>query len=215
MTTLQAMRRIVAREVALESAGREVVTVVPPFVLAAVLLAGLSFGPGREVIAAVAPGLPWLVVLFAAAPLSRGVAAVERDEGCWDLLRAIVNPSVLLAGKLAALWLWLAVTWGLAILLVTTTSGTRLAATALPAGLLGTLGLAGVTVVFGVVLATTERRGGIVSVLLLPAGVPPLLAGTQAATLEVDPFPWLALLAAYDVVVLAVAWAVFPVLLEE
>jgi hypothetical protein len=42
-----------------------------------------------------------------------------------------------------------------------------------------------------------------------------LLAAAQAATPGVDATPWLGLLAAYDVIGLAVAWAVFPVLLEE
>lgn len=207
--------RVFAREVALEAAGREAVAVVPPFVLATVLAVGLGFGTAPEIATAVSPGLPWLVVLFAAVPLAHGVAAAERDEGCWDLLRALVLPGALLAGKLGALWLMLAATWGLAAVLAAVASGAGLAAAALPAGLLGTLGLAAVVVIFGVVLAGAERGSGLLTVLLLPVGVPALLAGTQAATLGAEPLPWLSLLAAYDLVVLAVAWAVFPVLLEE
>lgn len=92
--------RIAARDVAVEAAGREAATAVVPLVGAAVLLAGLGFGPRPDVLAAVAPGLSWLVVLFAAVPLARGVAAAERSEGCWDLLRAVLSPPSLWAGKI-------------------------------------------------------------------------------------------------------------------
>lgn len=209
------VRAVLTRELSLEVASREALAVVPSFVLASVLLAGLGFGPRPDVLAAVAPGLPWLVVLFAAAPLARLVAAVERDEGCWDLLRTLVRPGALLCGKVTALWLALAATWGLAAGLGAGVANSALTAGGLLAGGLGTLGLAAVTATFGALLAGTGRRVGLLSSLLLPAGLPALLAGTQAATMGVDPRPWIALLLAYDVVMLAVAWAVFPVVLEE
>lgn len=206
---------VTRRELSLEAAGREGLAVVAPLMLAATVLAGLGFGPLPDTLRAVAPGLVWLLLLFAAAPLSRGVAAAERDEDSWDLLRGLVAPGPLFAGKTAALWLWLSLTWALATALATL----LLAATPSPggvaAGVLGTLGLAALTVVFGTVLAGAQARAGLLPVLLLPAGLPALLAGTQASTPGVAPLPWLALLLAYDLMALAVAWAVFPVLLED
>lgn len=207
--------RVAARDVAVERSGREAIVAAVPLVVAAVLLAGLGFGPRPDVLVAVAPGLSWLVVLFAAVPLARGVADAERAEGCWDLLRALVAPTWLLAGKLLALWLWLAIVWALATILAMGLFNAPVAAGAVVAGPLGTLGLAGVTVTFGTVLAGAQRRGGLLAVLLLPAALPTLLAGTQASTAGVAPLPWLALLVAYDLVTLAVAWAVFPFVLEE
>lgn len=215
MTALASLLRLTRRELRVAAAGREATTVVVPFVVAAVVLAGLGFGPRPDVLSAVAPGLSWLVVLFAAVPLTRGVAAVERDEGCWDLLRALVPATVLWGGKLTAMWLWLAATWTVATLLVAVLFAGPLPAVSPLAGGLGTLGLAAVTVTFGTVLAEAPSRSGLLAVLLLPAGLPALLAGTQAMTPGVGPQPWLALLAAYDAVALAVAWAVFPLLLEE
>lgn len=207
--------RVAARDVAVEASGREAATAVVPLVIAAVLLAGLGFGPRPDVLAAVGPGLSWLVVLFAAVPLARGVAAAERVEGCWDLLRAFVSPTSLLAGKVLALWLWLVAAWALSTALTVGLFNAPVAAAAVLAGPLGTLGLAGVTVTFGTALASAEGRSGLLAVLLLPAGLPALLAGTEAGTSGVAPLPWLALLLAYDLVTLAVAWAVFPLLLEE
>jgi heme exporter protein B len=207
--------RLAARDIAVEASGREAATAVIPLVAAAVLLAGLGFGPRPDVLTTVAPGLSWLVVLFAAVPLARGVAAAERSEGCWDLLRAVVTPASLWAGKILALWLWLLVTWALATVLSLGLFGAELAPATLLAGPLGTLGLATLTVAFGVLLAAAERRNGLLGVLLLPAGLPALLAGVQVSTLGAGGWRWLALLVAYDLVTLAAAWAVFPVLLEE
>lgn len=214
MSVLSQATRLALRELAVEAGGRETATVVAPFVVASLVLAGLGFGPRPDVLRAVAPGMSWLVAVFASVPLARGVAAAEREEGCWELLRGLVHASALLWGKLAALWLWLAATWCVATLLTVALFNSPTTVGAVVAGGLGTLGLAAVTVTFGAVIGA-ERRSGMLAVLLLPAGLPALLAGTQAATPGVDAGPWLALLAAYDLITLAVAWAVFPVLLEE
>ena len=207
--------RVAARDVRVEMAGREAVTVVVPFVVAAILLGGIGFGSRPDVLSAVAPGLSWLVVLFAAVPLTRGVAAAERSEGCWDLLRALCTPAALLAGKILAQWLWLTAAWAIAAALSAGLLNAPVAVGGVVAGPLGTLGLAAVTVTFGTVLVAVEGRSGLLAVLLLPAGLPVLLAGTQAATPDVAALPWLSLLLAYDAISLCVAWAVFPLLLEE
>ena len=96
---------LVRRELRLEASGREATSTVLPFVLAAVLLAGLAMGPSRELLRAVAPGVIWLVVLFAAPALARSVAAAEREDGTWDTLRGMVPPVALLAGKIGGIWL--------------------------------------------------------------------------------------------------------------
>lgn len=206
---------IARRDVAVEVAGREAAVAVLPFVLAALVLGGLAFGPDPARLAAVGPGLVWLVVLIAAVPLARGVAAAEREDGCWDLLRSQVRPSALLAGKVAVLWAWLALSWLVAAALAAAALAAPLTAAAAAGGILGTAGLAAVTTVFGVLLADSAQRGGLLAVLVLPVALPALLAGVQAAAPGVDALPWLAVLVAYDALAVTVAWAVFPVLLEE
>lgn len=215
MTWTRQASLIARRDVGVEAAGREAAVAVLPFVLAALVLGGLGFGPDPARLAAVAPGLVWLVVLIAAVPLARGVAAAEREDGCWDLLRSQVRPSALLAGKVAVLWAWLALSWLAAAALAAAALGAPLTAAAAAGGILGTAGLAAVTTVFGVLLADSAQRGGLLAVLVLPVALPALLAGVQAATPGVDALPWLAVLAAYDALAITVAWAVFPALLEE
>jgi heme exporter protein B len=213
--TVARVRAITAREIALEAAGHEGIVVVLPFVFAAVLLAGLGFGPRPDVLAEVAPGLTWLIVLFAAVPLARGVSAAERDDGCWDLLRALSAPGELLAGKLAALAIWMTATWAVAAVLIAVLFDAPLTFGAAAGGVLGAVGLAAVTTVFGVLLARAERHAGLLPVLLCPICLPVLLAGTQAARAQGSTLPWLALLLAFDAVIVVVGWAVFPVLMEE
>ncbi len=218
MTGLAMALAVARRDLVIEASGRHLSGVVGPFAVAGVLLAGLAFGPVPSVFDAVAPGLPWLVVLLLASPLSRTVAEVEQHDGCWDLLRGLVGPAALLWGKLAVTWLWLAGTWTLTAALTSVVLDAELAAAALPAAVLGTLGLAGAVVVYGTAAATGgsgSGGGGLLAALILPAGLPALLAGTQAGMPGVDPGPWLALLGAYDLAGLAVAWAVYPTLLEE
>lgn len=211
--TLGQAAQVLRRDLAVEAATRDAVTSVPPFVLVAVVLAGLGFGPRREVLVAVAPGLVWLLVLTAAVPLARGVTAAELDDDAWDLLRAVTRPTALFLGKTASLWIQAALTWVVGALLAVVLLDARLPAAAIAAAALGTLGIAADTVLFGAVLGRL-RRPALLGTLVLTAGVPALVAGTQAA-LSHDPLPWLLLLVVYDAVTVVTAWAAFPLLLDE
>lgn len=206
---------VAVRELALEATSREASVTVLPFVAALIVLAGIGFGADPRVLAAVAPGLVWLVVVVAAVPLAPTVSVAERGDGCWDLLRALLSPTALLTGKLAALWLWLFACWAAATGLAVVLLGARWTGATLPAGVAGTLGLAGLVVMLGALLGAATRRPGLLAVLLLPASLPALLAGTQAMTPGVPADRWLALLVGFDALVLTLVWAVFPTLLEE
>lgn len=205
---------VVRRDLAPTVGGLRTAGTVLPLVVAVVLLAGLGFGSDPVVVAAVASPVVWLVVLLATVPVARTVAADEAADGCWDLLRGLVGPSVLLAGKLAAQWLLLSAAWLATSGLTAAMLGVVWPPVNLLGGLFGTLGLAAITVLLGPLLLDDDGHGGgLLAVLVLPAGVPALLAGSQLAS-GAPPAAWLALLVAYDAVLLAVAWAVFPVMVE-
>lgn len=206
---------VLRRELAVERAGRDGLLTVAPFILAGVVLVGLGAGARVDALRVVAPAVVWLLVLCAAVPVTRGVRAAEQEDDCWDVLRALTTPGALLAGKVGALWLQLAATWVLAAVLAGVALGARWTAAGIAAGALGTLGIAVDLVLFGVLLGATSRRSGLLGVLVLPAGVPVLLAGTQVLEAAGSPAPWLSLLCVYDAIVLVLAWALLPVLLEE
>ncbi|RBY82381.1 hypothetical protein DQ238_03530 [Geodermatophilus sp. TF02-6] len=206
---------VLRREVAVERAGREALVTTAPYVAAFVVLAGLAFGPSPQQLAPVAGGTTWLAVLGATVPLARAVAAAEVAEDSWDLLRGLAAPGALFTGKLLAAWAALALTWALATGLVVLLFEAPVPPQALYGGALGTLALAALTTGFGVLVAAGTRRRGLLAALVLPAGLPALLAGTQLATPGVPVLPWAVLMTLYAATVLAAVWAVFPVLLEE
>lgn len=206
---------VVRRDLSLGVAGRRAAMTVGPVSTAVLLLAGLAFGTDPAVVAATAPALIWLVVLLATVPLARVVAADETVDDCWSLLRGTVHPAALLAGKLVAQWALLAAVWVVTTLLATVLLGVVLPPVAVVAGLLGTLGLAAAMTLLGLLLLDDRGRGaGPLSVLVLPLGMPVLLAGARLATPAVAIVPWLVLLVVYDMLLLAVAWATFPVMVE-
>lgn len=207
--------RLLRREVALERSTHESLGTTPAFVLAAIVLVGLGANARTDALREVAPAIVWLLVLSAAVPLSRGVRLAEREDDCWDALRGLVSPTALLIGKTGWLWVQLAITWAVAVLLATAALSASWTAGALIAGPLGTLGLAANTVLFGVLTGSSTRSAALLGVLVLPAGLPALLAGTQTALAATSATPWLVLLAVVDVITVVTTWALMPILLEE
>lgn len=206
---------VARRDLEVEWAARDAAVTVLPLVAAVVVLAGLSFGPAPADLRGTAPGVLWLAVLLATVPLTRQVAAEERDDDAWDVLRALSPDTALFAGKTLAVWSALLLTWTGAAAVTSVLFDVRVP----PAGALdaafGSLALAALVVAFGVATARSDRRQGLLAVLVLPAGLPVLLAGTQSATPGAHALPWVALSAAFALTSLTAAWAVFPVLLED
>ena len=206
---------LLRREAGVERAGRELLTTTVPLVAAFVVLSGLAFGPAPQALERTAGGTVWLAVLVATVPVARALVAAELTEDSWDLLRGLARPGVLFAAKVLAGWAALVAVWLLAYGLVVVLFDVRPLPAALVAGPVGTLALAALTTAVGVLVASGARRRGLVPALVLPAGLPALLAGAQLTTPGVPALPWLVLLVAYATVLGTASWAVFPALLEE
>jgi heme exporter protein B len=215
MTATGQAMAVLRRELAIERAGREVLTTTLPLTAAFVVLAGLAFGPVPRELAGAAGGTVWLAVLVATVPVARALLSAELTEDAWDVMRGLTRPGSLYAGKLLAVWAALGTVWALALVLVVVLFDVRPPAAALGAGVLGTLALASLTTAVGVLVASGVRRRGLLPALVLPAGLPALVAGAQLSRPGVPALPWAVLLASYAAVVLAASWAVFPALLEE
>jgi heme exporter protein B len=215
MTAADQAMAVLRRELAIERAGREVVTTALPLTAAFVVLAGLAFGPVPRDLVNTAGGTVWLAVLVATVPVARALLSAELTEDAWDVVRGLTTPGSLYAGKLLAVWAALGTVWALALGLVVVLFEVQPPAAALGAGVLGTLALASLTTAVGVLVAAGARRRGLLPALVLPAGLPALLAGAQLTTPGVPVMPWVVLLASYAAVLLTASWAVFPALLEE
>ena len=215
MTHSAQVLAVLRREAAVERAGRELLTTALPLAAAFVVLAGLAFGPEPQALGRTAGGTVWLAVLVATLPVARAVLSAEMTEDSWDVLRGLITPGAMFTGKLLGVWVALLSVWALTSGLVVMLFDVRPPLAAVGAGVLGTLSLASLTTAVGVLVATGSRRRGLLPALVLPAGLPALLAGAQLSTPGVVALPWAVLLVAYSAVLLTVCWTVFPALLEE
>ena len=213
---------VAGRDLRSEARTRAVVQGVSFYAALAVLLFSFALGPDSETLRRFAPGLLWLALALASL-LSVGRSfAAERDHGTLEqLLLYPVAREALFVGKLLAQFALLVVvgTSALALMALLYTLPAPEAIWPLIAGvLLGTFGLAIAGTFYGAVTAAVAAREALVPMLLLPLLVPLLIAATKltdAAFTGASGIRWLELIVAFDVVVLALAAAVFPYVLED
>lgn len=194
------------------------------FALLLLFLFQFALGGDRERLQAALAGLLWLgFILAGLVGLGRTFLA-EREHDCWEgLVTAPGDKSAIYLGKVAGnLLLMLAVE---AILLalfglfLNLDLWRAVPALVLPV-VLGTLGFAAVGTLFAAMTAQVRAREALFPVLLLPVVVPVLLGGVRAteAVLAGEPLGavahWLHLLAAADVIYLAVGVLTFDAVLE-
>ncbi|HZD70019.1 MAG TPA: heme exporter protein CcmB, partial [Actinomycetes bacterium] len=81
MSALRVAWAIAAKDLKVEARGRYAVGMALPFAATLLIAFGLSLGPGRTLLEATAPGLLWLVVLFAVTLLARRSYEAEAEDG--------------------------------------------------------------------------------------------------------------------------------------
>jgi len=214
---------IARKDLAIEIRGRHALGTLLPFAATLLVAFGFAFGPGREILARVAPGLLWMAVLFSAVIASRRAYQSETEDGALEgLLLAPIDKAAIFLGKATAvtaelLALVIAVL-GLVIVLFEMPVGSPVPLVA--AFVLGSVGLAVVGSLFGVVAESARTREAIFPMLVLPLVTPVLIAGVRATDLAAagrtdDALAWLGLLAAFDIVFVSVGILVFGSLMED
>jgi heme exporter protein B len=212
------------KDLAVERRSKETLNALVFFSLLLLFVFQFTLGGDRERLAAVLPGVLWLgFVLSALLALGR-TFLVEREHDCWEgLLLAPGDKSAIylgkLTGNLALMLVVEALVLGLFGVFFDIDLGRALPGLVVVV-LLGTLGLAAVGTLFAAMTANVRARELLFPVLLLPVQVPVLLATVKAteALLLGEPLAavghWVKLLAAADVVYLAVSLLTFDVVLE-
>lgn len=213
MSSAATAGHVAGRELRIEAASREATSWIVPVAAAVVLLVGLGAGPERTLLQGLAPTAVWLVTLLATALVGVSTIRAEREEGCWTLLRSVASTETLMAGKAMAVWVQLAAAWLVTAAAAALALDMAWSVPAVAGGLVGTLGLAPVAVLVGVAIGDVTRRVGLALVLLLPLGLPVVLAGVEL--IRQGELRWLMLLAGYAALTWTVAWVVFPPLSEE
>jgi heme exporter protein B len=223
VTVLGQASVIARKDLVIEVRGRHALGTLLPFAATVLIAFGFAFGPGRDVLDRVAPGLLWMAVLFSAVIASRRAYQVETEDGALEgLLLAPIDKAAVFLGKAAAVTLELLAlvlaVLALVVLLFDLPVGSPLLMVA--AFVLGVVGLAAVGSLFGVVAESARTREAIFPILVLPLVAPVLIAGVRATDLAAagrssEVLSWLGLLAAFDVVFLSVGVLVFGYLLED
>jgi heme exporter protein B len=222
--TLVGQASVIARkDLVIEVRGRHALGTLLPFAATVLIAFGFAFGPGRDVLDRVAPGLLWMAVLFSAVISSRRAYQVETEDGALEgLLLVPIDKASVFLGKAAAVTLELLALVLAVLALVVVLFDLSVASPLLmvAAFVLGVVGLAAVGSLFGVVAESARTREAIFPTLVLPLVAPVLIAGVRATDLAAagrssEVLSWLGLLAAFDVVFLSVGVLVFGYLLED
>jgi heme exporter protein B len=212
------------KDLLVERRSKETLNALLFFSLLLLFVFQFALGPDRERLAGVLPGVLWLGFILSALLALGRTFLIEREHDCWEgLLLAPGDKSAIYLGKLGANLLLMAVveTLVLALFVVFFDIDLRRAFPGLVLVVaLGTVGLGAVGTLFAAMTAHIRAREVLFPVLLLPVQIPVLLATVKAteALLLGEPLGavahWVKLLAAADVVYVAVALLTFDVVLE-
>ena len=212
------------KDLLVERRSKETLNALLFFSLLLLFVFQFALGPDRERLAGVLPGVLWLGFILSALLALGRTFLIEREHDCWEgLLLAPGDKSAIYLGKLGANLLLMAVVETLVLALFVVFFDIDLGR-AFP-GLvlvvaLGTIGLGSVGTLFAAMTAHVRAREVLFPVLLLPVQIPVLLATVKAteALLLGEPLGavahWVKLLAAADVVYVAVGLLTFDVVLE-
>jgi heme exporter protein B len=212
------------KDLLIERRSKETLNALLFFSLLLLFIFQFALGPDRERLAAVLPGVLWLGFILSALLALGRTFLLEREHDCWEgLLLAPGDKSAIYVGKLAGNLLLMLVIETILLVLFGFFFNLDLASV-LP-GLavviaLGTVALAAVGTLFAAMTAQVRARELLFPVLLLPVEAPVLLATVKAteAVLLGEPLGsvahWLKLLAAADVVYVAVGVLTFEFVME-
>ena len=221
---MSAFRAILAKDLRTELRTLESVPAMALFAVTTFVL--FRFGLDRtELEGSLAAGVLLATVLFAALLAINRVFVAEREQGGFDAIRlAPIDGAALFAAKVAVLVIYLVVLELIAVpMFAFFFGGTEGFWVLAPVLLLADLGLATLGAIVSSIAVNSRARDLIGPLLLLPLLVPLMIAAAGAAEpLLAEGGPvydelgkWVAVLALYDLVFIALGYAVYDFLLED
>jgi heme exporter protein B len=216
---------IARKDAVAELRGRHATVSTLFFSAVVLLLFGFALGPDSARLAAAAPGLLWLAVVFAGLLAVNRLHLLETDDGALEQLalypvsRRAIYAGKALGGTAVMLVLGLVVLGAVGILFAVDVASAWLPL--LTTVVLGAIGIAAVGTFYAGVTVRLQAREVMLPLLMLPVLAPLLLAAVKAtaAALAGDPFgelgAWLQLLVAFDVIMIVAGAATYGYLLED
>jgi heme exporter protein B len=214
---------IAAKDLRAEARAKENLSAMIAFSVLAVVVFGLAFDLRVPRADMVAPGVLWVVVLFAGVLGLNRVFGAEVDRGSLSaLLLAPIDRSAIYFGKVIAQMAFMLTMEAFVVPIVLVIFDVNLFSPWILAGLfLGTLGYVSVGTLFAALTASTRARETMLPILLLPVMVPIFVAGVGLTAnildgREVAEFGrWFLILAVYDLVFITIAFLIFDLIWED
>ncbi|MDQ2689818.1 MAG: heme exporter protein CcmB [Chloroflexota bacterium] len=216
---------IARKDAVSELRGRHATVSTLFFAAVVLLLFGFALGPDAGRLAAAAPGLLWLAVVFAGILAVSRLHLLETDDGALEQLalypvpRRAIYAGKAIGGLAVMLVLGLLVLGAVGILFAVDIGAAWLPL--LTTVVLGAIGIAAVGTFYAGVTVRLRAREVMLPLLMLPVLAPLLLATVKATAtaLAGDPFgelgAWLQLLVAFDVIMVVAGAATYGYLLED
>jgi heme exporter protein B len=216
---------IARKDAMAELRGRHALVGTLFFAAVVLLLFGFALGPDSARLAAAAPGLLWLAIVFAGLLAVSRLHLLESDDGALDQLalypvaRRAIYAGKALGGFAVMLGLGLVVLGAVGVLFAVDVGSALLPL--LATVVLGAVGIAAVGTFYAGLTVRLRAREVMLPLLMLPVLAPLLLASVKAtvAALGGDPLDelgaWLQLLVAFDVIMVAAGAATYGYLLED
>lgn len=220
---VRAVFAIVWKDIQAEYRSLELVSAMLVFSLLVIIIFNFALNLDIKMRQTVTAGVLWTTFAFAGTLGLNRSMAVEKDRGCLDgLLLAPVDRSVIYFGKAISNFVFMLIVEVIVLPVYSVLYNTNLFQPGLILVIfLGSIGYVGVGTLLATMSVQTRTRDILLSILLFPVILPVLLpaiiasngflTGVEAAE---NLFP-LALLIAYDLIFIAVAFMVFDSVVEE
>lgn len=220
---LRAVFAIVWKDIQAEYRSLELVSAMLVFSLLVIIIFNFALNLDLKVRQTVTAGVLWTTFAFAGTLGLNRSMSVEKDRGCLDgLLLAPVDRSAIYFGKAISNLIFMLVVEAIVLPVYSVLYGTNLfQPELLLIILLGSIGYVGVGTLLATMSVQTRTRDILLSILLFPVILPVLLPAILASNgilggekFSEILFPF-ALLIAYDVIFISIAFMVFDHVVEE
>ncbi len=219
----RAVFAIVWKDIQAEYRSLELVSAMLVFSLLVIIIFNFALNLDIKLRQTITAGVLWTTFAFAGTLGLNRSMAVEKDRGCLDgLLLAPVDRSAIYFGKAISNFVFMLVVEAVVLPVYSVLYGINLFQPGLLLVIfLGSIGYVGVGTLLATMSVQTRTRDILLSILLFPVVLPVLLPAIIASNgfltgteLSENMFP-LALLIAYDIIFISVAFMVFDNVVEE
>jgi heme exporter protein CcmB len=222
-TTARQIALLTAKDLRIESRSRQTLGLVTVLGILIVVVLGLGLGAQNNVEAYSATAVLWVAYLFSGVLCFEKTMAVERNDAVLAaLLMAPLDRGIIYLAKLLSNLVLM-----FAVAAIVTPAGILFFGfdlSAAPGTFIGVMalsifGFAAVGTLFSAVVSSTRLQGGLLAMMVFPIALPLVITSTQMmiATFRDGRAPGaigIGVLAAFDVIFLAVSWVVFEWVLE-